>query len=469
MKKSLLPKLSVVVFMLFTLTVSLSAQTLGDANNSGTIDIVDSLLIAQYYVDLNPSNFYPNAADVNCNNTIDIIDALLIAQFYVGLVGEFTCGSQATATPTGIPTNEPTPIPNNNPVYPYVGSNPYPYGITSASSNQSSENSYVLSEYNSWKSTYVTSSGAGGNLRVRRPANSDDTVSEGIGYGMLFSVYVDDRSTFDGLWNYAKAHLDPQGLMNWQINSSGTVIGRNAATDGDEDMALALIFADKKWGGNYGNDARNIINLIMQYEVEVGTWVLKPGDTWGGSECTNISYYAPAFYKVFAEYTGDGNWYNVVDKCYEVINNAKSNSTGLVPDWCTASGGSTPIVDWDNYKDHYYYDAMRYPMRVALDYLWFGDSRSNNTMQLLTSFFNNQGASNIKGGYYLDGGVIGNYHDAGFVATTACGTMASSYTSFASSVYQEMKNTKSNEYYQDCLRIYSLLITSGNFPNPNSY
>lgn len=62
---------------------------LGDVNSDGIIDIVDALVLAQYYVGLNPNSFNPGAADVNCNGTIDIIDALLIAQHYVGLLPEF--------------------------------------------------------------------------------------------------------------------------------------------------------------------------------------------------------------------------------------------------------------------------------------------------------------------------------------------------------------------------------------------
>jgi hypothetical protein len=64
------------------------ASSPGDVNNSGSIDIVDALLVAQYYVGLNPSNFDVGKADANCNGTIDIVDALLIAQYYVGLVSE---------------------------------------------------------------------------------------------------------------------------------------------------------------------------------------------------------------------------------------------------------------------------------------------------------------------------------------------------------------------------------------------
>jgi endoglucanase len=63
----------------------------GDVNGNGTVDIIDGLLIAQYYVGLNPAGFVAANADVNCSGTIDIIDALLVAQYYVGLVSSFPC------------------------------------------------------------------------------------------------------------------------------------------------------------------------------------------------------------------------------------------------------------------------------------------------------------------------------------------------------------------------------------------
>jgi hypothetical protein len=63
--------------------------TLGDANGSGAIDIVDALIIAQYYVGLNPSGFIAGNADTNCDGSINIVDALLVAQYYVGLISGF--------------------------------------------------------------------------------------------------------------------------------------------------------------------------------------------------------------------------------------------------------------------------------------------------------------------------------------------------------------------------------------------
>jgi hypothetical protein len=70
-------------------SVEVTDVTLGDVNGDGVIDIIDALLTAQYYVDLDPAGFIPENADTNCDGTIDIIDALLIAQYYVELINSF--------------------------------------------------------------------------------------------------------------------------------------------------------------------------------------------------------------------------------------------------------------------------------------------------------------------------------------------------------------------------------------------
>ncbi len=101
---------SILVSVVFLMSLSASfGQNLGDANNNGSIDIVDALVIAQAYVGLNPNPYYPQAADVNCSGSVDIVDALLISQYYVGLIAQLPCA--ATAAPTATPvtaTNPPT-------------------------------------------------------------------------------------------------------------------------------------------------------------------------------------------------------------------------------------------------------------------------------------------------------------------------------------------------------------------------
>jgi hypothetical protein len=58
----------------------------GDVNDNGTVDIVDALLVAQYYVGLNPYQFNLTQADVNDDWNIDIVDSLLISRYYIGLI-----------------------------------------------------------------------------------------------------------------------------------------------------------------------------------------------------------------------------------------------------------------------------------------------------------------------------------------------------------------------------------------------
>lgn len=63
----------------------ITKSCLGDVNGDGKINIVDALLVAQWYVGLNPSiNF--TCGDIDRSGTIDIIDALLIARLYVGTI-----------------------------------------------------------------------------------------------------------------------------------------------------------------------------------------------------------------------------------------------------------------------------------------------------------------------------------------------------------------------------------------------
>ncbi|MBN2532787.1 MAG: hypothetical protein JXB88_07850 [Spirochaetales bacterium] len=85
--------LTCVIVLLFIIqSFSLYAQTpikYGDVNSDESIDIIDALLVAQYYVGLIQTFAFPEAADVDGSGDIDIVDALLIAQYYVGLITEF--------------------------------------------------------------------------------------------------------------------------------------------------------------------------------------------------------------------------------------------------------------------------------------------------------------------------------------------------------------------------------------------
>ena len=106
-------QISVLLLLFFCLSPLVSAPC-GDVNSDEVVDIVDALLIAQDYVNLNPANYDSTVADVNGDGNTDIVDALLVAQYYVHLIGELNCG-EPTLEPTLEPTPDPTPDPTATP------------------------------------------------------------------------------------------------------------------------------------------------------------------------------------------------------------------------------------------------------------------------------------------------------------------------------------------------------------------
>lgn len=73
-----------------TPTPTPTTTLVGDVNLDEEVNIIDALLVAQYYVGLNPAAFTApvETGDVNLDGDTNIIDALLIAQYYVGIVPE---------------------------------------------------------------------------------------------------------------------------------------------------------------------------------------------------------------------------------------------------------------------------------------------------------------------------------------------------------------------------------------------
>lgn len=337
----------------------------------------------------------------------------------------------------------------------------------------------LAASYSAWKAALVTSSGAGGYLRVDGgPGYKNGTVSEGIGYGMLLAAYLDDRATFDGLWEYAKSHRNSRGLMAWYIRADNTVVDRNAATDGDQDMAFALIVADARWGG-YRPDALALIASLRRHTVDAKTYLPLPDDVPSGdmeAAYLNPSYFAPAYYKAFAAYTGDSSWTRVADKSYEVIANIHARSaagqTGLLPEWSDAAGG-VAYRWWESGKPaadyHYGYNSIRAPWRLAKDAAWNCDSRARQGLDKLNAFFRGVAAANILDGYTLEGRVLDGgtrYHTVAFIGPAMAGALTSADEAYRQSLWNRTVRLRESTYYASSLRLLSLLLASGNMPSP---
>jgi endo-1,4-beta-D-glucanase Y len=344
----------------------------------------------------------------------------------------------------------------------------------------------VLAAYQLWKDTVVTSEGASGFLRVRKPDSGsviDSTVSEGMGYGLLLTVYMDDQQTFDALWRYVLLYLNGNGLMDWEIDPQGEVIGVGAALDGDEDMAWALVMADRQWGGagtlddTYLNYAIELIHAMWDHEIDHTRGEMPlPGDSWAGADVTNISYFAPAYYRVFGELTDNvDGWNAAVDRSYEIVSlslsEAQGNAeNGLVPAWCDSRG--VPVEAFGGAPTHFQNDSTRTPFRIGQDYCYFGEPRALEYMKKITSFYTAVGVENIVDGYELDGTPrpdfsMNGLQPASFIGPAGVGALYSAENQeFINAAYAALATgelTAGTIYYQKSWSALSLLMMTGNF------
>lgn len=357
---------------------------------------------------------------------------------------------------------------------------PFPANVTFSNGLMATNKNDVdaTNSYDTWKTNFIESC-SNGRYRVKFD-NSAETVSEGIAYGMLLTVYKADKVTFDGLWNYYKDNRNGNGVMNWKINGCSGTSGQNGATDAELDAAMALIVADYQWGStgtiNYKADVETLIAAIKTHEVEANTYVLKPGDAFGGSALTNPSYFAPAYYRAFGAFTNDAAFWNAVaTKSYAIINaNLTQNNAvgGLVSDWCQESGAYSPQSSgYFNQGTTYKFDAARTPWRIAVDYLWYGDNSGKVYAKKCSDFVRVTlgGTANIKDGYNQDGTVIGQWHNATFVGAFACAAMAGENQNHLDASYTDLKNlNEPNSYFNQTLKtIYQFLLT-GNFYLPSN-
>lgn len=349
----------------------------------------------------------------------------------------------------------------------------------------------ILAKYNTWKSMYVTASGApAGMRRVQSPEviyvagtpYYNATVSEGIAYGMLLAVYFDDQALFDDLWEYKGnkevAAAKVSRLMPWVISSAGAVLDPGSAADADFDIAFALLMADRQWGSagpsyNYLTLATTEITRCRQYDIDSGNFHVKPGDSWDDREYP--SYYFPAFFREFAIVDGANAaiWNGAIAKCLANINVNRNPTSGLVGEVSNHDGSrintnpcGTAGCDGRLYK----YNSCRVPFRYATDWAWNGAATSSSGPEtnLLASFFTSKTAAGVVDGYWISNNSNeGPYNNAAFVGPAGCAMVYSS--AYAASLTDYYNRTSAfnvtESYYNGSLQLLSLLFMTGNFQN----
>ena len=359
------------------------------------------------------------------------------------------------------------------------------------------------------------------------------TASEGMGYAMLMAAYAEDQDLFAKLWKFYERCVDedaPHGfrLMPWLVKPDGTPLVQNAytasdgksygalngdgpATDGDIDVAMALLIAHEKWGGNYKTEAVRIIDYMREHYIKwcdqtgIKQWVIKPygwtNQAWDA--CTDehdYSYYISAYFRVFAQVATPGTdpyngWEGLANQFYG--NKYLGRTDRALPgDWSFFPGITT--TTWR--AEHYASDSSRIPWRVALDYIWNqGDSSitnpTSNWMDHATSVVDGTigGIANVQSDIKTSGynhtqaeadadDQINIYNSMAFSGGFAVGAMSHSLSkvnefsnNFKGEYYSKRSNSEfdlsngndSNDYYGLATAVLYGITLSGNFIMPD--
>lgn len=396
----------------------------------------------------------------------------------------------------------------NSPRAPY-----YPGSIGPDHLSQADMDQQLATFYKAWKAIYLSDECGSGRYFVKvnadhKPVGGDTapgtiTVSEAHGYGMLISVMMADYDTdaqkiFDGMVRYFEDHpatSDP-GLMAWnQIegcgNSTGRFRGDVSATDGDLDIAYALLLADQKWGSqgiiDYRSEANAVLAAILKHEVHPRTHHLMIGD-WAGTDgdheieyTTRSSDFMQSHLYSFYAITGDKRWQAIRDKTYSIINTFNQRYTpksALLPDFISHLDTSmTPARSElvGNKRDgDYAWNAARYPWRVGLDYLLYGDPRALEALTVFNRWARSTTHDDpavFNSGYRIDGSALidEGKNALGFVSALGVSAMISADNQpWVNSVWDNLQHQSitDNAYYDNTLKLLSMVIMSGHWERP---
>lgn len=379
-----------------------------------------------------------------------------------------------------------------SPAHPFPNHTEYAAHIRPSGYTQEQLDAQAAAYYDAWKKIYLRNDCDDTSQYYVYFGDEAINVSEGTGYGMMIVVMMagydpDAHRIFDGLYRFSRAHpsrLNPR-LMDWQqVTCHDPPSGDDdAATDGDLDIAMALLMAHEQWGSDGGIDyleeARALLAAIAGDEIHpvactplLGDWC-DPSSP-GYYHALRTSDIMPGHFRLFFRFTGDTLWQRVADSSLallERVQHAYAPVTGLVPDFITGlDGAPAPAAPGFLEGDHdgdYYYNACRVPWRLGVAWLMTGDAQARRIALSLTAGVRERcggEVTRLSSGYRLDGTPLYDWHDAAFSAPLAVGAMLDTlHPGWLDALYDDItKENALDEYYSATLSMLALLVLSGN-------
>jgi endo-1,4-beta-D-glucanase Y len=403
----------------------------------------------------------------------------------MALVGRLQNSASAPQTAAISPINRPFPQNLN-----------YPGCIKPSHVTQEEINNSIKSYYEYWKSTYVKQSngvtpGGGYYVVTGRTGGSDNEITTSVahGYGMIIVALMAgyDRQAkqyFDGMYNMFDKHRstdNPYNMSRIIDKSELKSKDQDDATDGDMDIAYALLLAHYQWGSNgkikYLTQARRMItNGIKNSEMSFSTKRTLLSSWSTDEHTTRASDWMIDHFIAFQEATDDSFWNDATKTTYDLIDQitAKySPETGLMPDFVI---GPTPrpappkFLEAETDGD-YSWNSCRYPWRMATAFAHYGSPETRAAANRAVNWLKGRTGGNpgrVLAGYKLDGTPMVAYRSAAFTSPfiAAC-IVDRAHQSYLNAGWDRIANWKKS-YYGDTINLLSMLLISGNWWAPIS-
>ncbi len=373
----------------------------------------------------------------------------------------------------------------------------FPGTIKPTNVTQAQMNDAIRSYYAYWKSAYVRQSNGGTpgggyyvNMKGTGGSGTEITTSEAHGYGMLtFALMAGHDSTakqyFDGMFNMYHRHRSTgdSDLMSWVIDQTESTSKDSAsATDGDMDIAYALILADRQWGSggaiDYIGHARRMITNGLKASCMHPTLKRTRLGDWANSgnyaDATRASDWMTGHMRAYQAVTGDAFWNDAVSAAYTMvtqITNGHASTTGLMPDFIIGNPARPAPANFLEAAtdDDYSWNSCRYPWRMALDVAHNNSSQARAALNKTLGWLKGKTGgtpNNIMAGYTLSGNALVTYGSAAFTSPFVAGCIADpAHQAYLNAGWTRINNWR-DSYYGDSINLLCMLVISGNWWAP---
>jgi oligosaccharide reducing-end xylanase len=354
---------------------------------------------------------------------------------------------------------------------------------------------------------YYAGTNANGPLAYVTDVKHHDVRTEGLSYGMMIAVQMNQKEEFDALWNWSKTYLyhdsptDPSyGFFSWQAKTNGEVMSEFVAPDGESYYVMALYFAANRWGNgqgiyNYKAEADRLLTDMRHRRLITGQlfmlrrnsdtrtrltvtagplfdaqhkMVLFSPSTERGA-FTDPSYHLPAFYELWARWgpPADSNfWMEAAAASRDFFPHVANPVTGLTPDYANFDG--TVVSNrWNKGAVNFRFDAFRTAGNWSVDWSWWGkDTRERELSDKLQAFFESKGMDTYGCQFTMDGKQLDDRHAQGLVAVNADASLAATNPrskEFVEALWNTPTPDGIERYYEGLLYMMALLHCSGEF------